>query len=72
MLKKQAKKEQIEREESVRDRLREAARIQNYLGLLNNSETIRRDFLSGNKGANVSNNGKILICKLNQTSSKIE
>ena len=52
-LKKQAKKEQQEREELIRDRLKEAFRIKSCLNTFNN-DTVQNDFIEGRNGANVS------------------
>jgi hypothetical protein len=51
--KKQAKKEQIEREELIRDRLRESHRVMSLLSLFGD-EAVRNDFLNETNGAFVS------------------
>jgi hypothetical protein len=51
--KKQTKKEQLEREETIRDRLRESHRIMSLMDLFGD-ETVRSDFLNETNGAFVS------------------
>jgi hypothetical protein len=53
LLKKQAKKEQIEREEQLKEKVKEVQKIHALLNTFG-SETIRNDFLEGRNGASVS------------------
>lgn len=48
--KKQAKKDQIEREESLREKLKEVQKIRSFLNSFND-ESVRQDFLNENNGA---------------------
>ena len=52
-LKKQAKKEQLEREEQFKEKLKEIKKFEAVLNTFGD-ELIRNDFLEGRNGANVS------------------